>query len=440
VNVANLLPPYHPAAAGFDAEHATWLASEGFNTVRLGFMWKPLEPEPGSYDDDYLEEIARTAQMLGRRGIHVLLEFHQDMWNERFGGVGAPDWAVQDDGLPAFPKIGFPANYLVIVALWRAFDHFWANDPGPDGVGLQDRFAAAWRHVAERFRDENHVFGYDIFNEPFPGSAAIGTLLRRGTARFDRRLGAFFRRVIGAIRDADPSTLVFYEPGVLFSFGVDLHDGAGAGDPNTGLSFHSYCAAASPGTPNLPRRAQGLFCPWQEQRTFDRSERHSRRNDVALLLSEFGATDDLHALTRTVEMADRSMLSWKYWAYAGHGDSSGESIVHDLRRPPTAENLKQEKLDVLVRPYPYAVAGTPLRFGFDRDSREFELVYTTRRVNGGRALEGGLTGLVLPARQYPAGYSVEVEGGQVESPADAARLELSADPERDRVRVRVLPR
>ena len=45
-------------------------------------------------------------------------------------------------------KAGFPANYTVMPALNRAFDHFWANDPGPGGVGLQDRYAAAWRHVA----------------------------------------------------------------------------------------------------------------------------------------------------------------------------------------------------------------------------------------------------------------------------------------------------
>ena len=53
-----------------------------------------------------------------------------------------------DDGLPAQPDVGFPGNYFVMPALWRAFDHFWANDPGPDGVGLQDAYAAAWRHAA----------------------------------------------------------------------------------------------------------------------------------------------------------------------------------------------------------------------------------------------------------------------------------------------------
>lgn len=36
VNMVYKRPPYHPAAAGFDAEDAAFLASLGFNTVRSG--------------------------------------------------------------------------------------------------------------------------------------------------------------------------------------------------------------------------------------------------------------------------------------------------------------------------------------------------------------------------------------------------------------------
>src|SRR5690606_39149555 len=113
----------------------------------------------------------RTVDQLGRAGIAVLLDFHQDMYNERFQGEGWPDWAVLDDGLPAAPRNGFPANYVGMPALNRAYDHFWANAPGPGGVGLQDRYAAAWRHVAARFGDHPAILGYDLLNEPWPGGA-----------------------------------------------------------------------------------------------------------------------------------------------------------------------------------------------------------------------------------------------------------------------------
>jgi endoglycosylceramidase len=142
MNEVAKFPPYEPAATGFDADDAAFLAAEGYNVVRVGVIWKALEPQPGAYDDAYLKGIASTVDTLGQHGIVSLVDFHQDMWNERFQGEGAPDWAVQDDGLPNSPQLGFPGNYLGMPAVWRTFDHFWANDPGPGGVGLQDRYAA----------------------------------------------------------------------------------------------------------------------------------------------------------------------------------------------------------------------------------------------------------------------------------------------------------
>ena len=117
--------------------------------VKLYLAW-PRVRRTGS-EDAYLRRIERTTRILAKEGIWVLLDFHQDLYHERFQGEGAPTWAVQDDGLPAEPQLGFPANYFVMPGLNRAFDNFWANSPGPGGVGLQDRYAAAWAHVAAYF-------------------------------------------------------------------------------------------------------------------------------------------------------------------------------------------------------------------------------------------------------------------------------------------------
>src|SRR5207244_10883791 len=144
--------PYFPAAIGFGDDDATFLAGEGYDVVRVGVIYAGVEPQPGVYDDAYLGQIADTVDTVARHGIVSVLDFHQDMYNERFAGEGWPDWAVQDDGLPNQPNLGFPGNYVGMPAVQRAFDHFWANDPGPDGVGLQDRYAAAWPPAAQRFR------------------------------------------------------------------------------------------------------------------------------------------------------------------------------------------------------------------------------------------------------------------------------------------------
>ena len=147
VNMVYKRPPYDPLAAGFDGPDAAFLSRNGLDAVRLGIIYAGVEPRPGSYDDHYLAQIGRTLHTLARHRVFSLLDFHQDLYSERFQGEGFPGWAIQDDGLPAEPKLGFPGNYIAMPALNRAFDHFWNNDAGPSGVGLQDRYANAWRHV-----------------------------------------------------------------------------------------------------------------------------------------------------------------------------------------------------------------------------------------------------------------------------------------------------
>ena len=146
LNMVFKRPPYAPDATGFGDDDAAFLASEGFNVVRVGIIYTAVEPSPGVYDDAYLDRIRGTVDTLAAHGIVALLDFHQDMYNERFQGEGWPDWAVMDDGLPAQPASGFPNNYLVMPALQHAFDHFFNNDGG-----LQDHYAAAWAHVVQRF-------------------------------------------------------------------------------------------------------------------------------------------------------------------------------------------------------------------------------------------------------------------------------------------------
>lgn len=100
-NIVYKHDPYTPEAGGFNEDDADWLVQQGFDSMRVGIIWKAVEPEPGEYNDKYLDSIARTISMLTERGIAVLVDAHQDMYNEKFEGEFAPDWAVIDDGVPA---------------------------------------------------------------------------------------------------------------------------------------------------------------------------------------------------------------------------------------------------------------------------------------------------------------------------------------------------
>ena len=438
LNMVYKRPPYHPRAAGFGAEDARFLHRHGFDAIRLGLIYKGVEPRRPrhghpAYDGRYLARIAATQRQLARDGVFSLLDFHQDLFNERFQGEGWPDWQVEDDGQPN-PQNGFPGNYLTNPALNRAFDHFWANDR-VGGVALQDEYAAAWKHVALRFGGRDYVLGYDLLNEPWPGSEWPTCAQPAGCPAFDGGpLAAMTRKASRAIRRVDRRHIVWQEPNVLFNFGSQSH--LPAIGSKSGLSFHGYCL--TPGAPD---------CPTTEARVFDNADDEAARTDRALLLTEFGATDDLSDIRRIAALADRHMVSWLEWAYCGCKDPTGsippivEALVKNPARPPRAGNVKHAKLKALDRPYPQAVAGTPTRFSYERAGRRFSLRYSTRAPAGHRLPRGTETVVYVPRVHYRHGYRVAVSGATAKRRRPRARyVRLLNKPGARSVRLRIAPR
>jgi endoglycosylceramidase len=391
LNVVAKRPPYTPASMGFGEDDAAFLAADGFTAVRLGVMYAGVEPRPGAYDERYLDSIARTVRTLARHGIRSLLDFHQDQYNERFVGQGFPDWAVQDGGR-ANPQLPFPLDYVANPALQHALGRFFANAPGPGGVRLQDRYAAAWRHVARRFARVPGILGYDLINEPFPGPGTPSCLTAGGCPAFERgALTRFYRKVSAAIRTVDRRTPVFYEP----------TGGLGLGAPtalpllrdrHAVFSWHLYAESAA-----------------AARKVFDRVRARAAGREPHVL-TEFGSTADTGIIGRAAALADRHRAGWLEWTYFSNGRTDNPntpSLVRDPTRPPRGDNVDLGQRAVLVRPYAAAVAGTPRRMAFDTATRRFTLRYEPRQ--GVRLA----TLIAAPALVYPQGHSVAVRGGTI---------------------------
>jgi endoglycosylceramidase len=438
VNMVYKVAPYEPSGPGFGEDDAAFLAAEGFNSVRLGVIYRAVEPQPGVYDDAYLDKIAQTAALLSKHHVAPLVDFHQDMYNEKYQGEGWPDWAVIDDSAPNQPLTGFPNNYLVNPALNRAFDNFWANTPGPGGVGLGDRYAQAWKHVAARFAGEDGILGYDLLNEPWPGNGWQQCINPSGCPEFDQgRFADFYRRTLAALRQSDPRHLAFYEPAVTYNFGggtrLPKFDDPGA------MSWHVYCLAPTSG-PSSGGCAQSELLPFQN------AQARTKETGDPTLVTEFGATDDLTDIKRVADYADEHMIGWQYWHYCGckdpttQGPGETQAIVKDPAKPPTGDNLKTEKLGVLVRPYPQLIAGTPKSWKFDADKKSLTLEYSTQRASGGSFEGRPLTEVFVPKRQYTSGYGVSVQGAGVASERGSQVLELRACPGAETVKLTVAPK
>jgi endoglycosylceramidase len=429
VNVVWKLAPYAPpeTPAGFTAADADFLADNGFNAVRLGVLFAGVMPQPGVIDPNYLDQIDRTVKLLAARRIWVLLDFHQDQLNEKYQGEGFPAWAVDDGGLPDDARYGFPANELLSLALNTAYDRLWANK---DGVWSQ--YAAAWTAVASRWKNQPYLLGYDLFNEPWPGTR-WPTCFERDCTDFDAVLQSFLDAALAGVRAADTAHLVFFEPQQLFDFGAPSHFAAET-DPLLGLSWHDYCSAAViTFTAPLHLPVELPDCPIIEPRTMNNADAQAERLGAVSLLTEFGASDDLADIARVAALADAHLVGWTYWAYKFFGDPTGSGQAESLFADDAdLSTLKAGKADLLIRPYAQAIAGTPTAMNFDPSTKVFTLAYTP---NAARAP----TVIFLPARHYPNGYAVTVSGGHAVSAPGAASLEIVNDPGAPDVQVEVRP-
>ena len=429
---------YAPDAIGFGTDDARFLSTNGFNVVRLGLAWKAVEPQPGNYDDAYLARIERTYKALRRHGIAVLLDFHQDMYNERFQGWGAPDWAVVGPAATEAPspQAGFPANYVVQDALNHAYDAFWDNVEVPGtGRGVQDLYAGAWAHVAKRFAGKPGIVGYNLFNEPWQGSALKAGLGQGcatspnscGVVDFEAtKLTRFHRRVTAAVRGVDKRSMVWAAPTLAFDFGSE--SGVRKLDGPAGFAFNAYCAQAA-GLDAVIPYLQGKPCSFSAGLSFENARAASRRNGDALFVTELGATDDLATFRPYLEGAETNMVSWTYWSYWSRDvarERPEEGIIKDIAKAPSGTNVKTEKLRFLARPYPAFTSGTPHSYRFRAADRTFTLTYTPRRAGGGkRFAAGSITEVNVPPIHYRSGYGARVSGARIVSAPDARVLRLA---------------
>ena len=436
VNMVYKLPPYAPSAAGFNGPDAAFLARHGFDSVRLGLIYAGVEPHPGRYDNAYIAKIAKTQGVLARHRIFSLLDFHQDLYNEKFTGEGFPDWAVLDQGQPTEPLSGFPGTYFTSPGENASWDSLWSDAPGPGGVGLQERYAAAWKHVAARFRRQPYVMGYDPINEPWPGTDFAQCINTAGCPAFEQGpLASLEGKVVKAIRKVDSEHTVWYEPVVIANSGTSYNT-TRPKDSNVGFNFHDYCLS---GTADPP-------CGTEEQRTVDNAEAYAGAHRVPILMSEFGATDDVPTIERMVTRADASMISWQWWHYCGckdpttSGPGDTQALVHNPKRAPTGSNVFHEKLRALERPYPQAVAGTPKAFDYDAVSHTFTLSYSTRSPAGGRLPRKVTSVVYVPRSDYRDGYRAEVSGARVISKPRARHLVLKRSTDAGTVKLAVTPK
>lgn len=157
-------------------------------------------------------------------------------------------------------------------------------------------------------------------------------------------------------------------------------------------------------------------CLDPETKVFNNAAATSGRMGAASFMSEFGSGNDLPDIARVANLADQFLMSWDYWAYKNYGDPTGAPATEGLFTSDSDLNtVNTSKVNLLSRAYPQATAGVPQSLSFNATTGAFSYSYTPRAASAP-------TQIYLPLTRYPHGYSVQVTGGSVISPAGAAQL------------------
>ena len=356
VNLMNRKPPYTLQSIGFEARHMQFLSSFGFNLVRLGVVWAAIEPTPGQYDVGYLSQIKTTMELLAKEKIYSIVDFHQGSFSTRHGGSGAPPWAALSKG--PFKNVGFPLNYFsdyvymttpqgiaqkVSPQVAEDFTHFWQDDAGPDGEGIQTRYHEMLGFVASYLQATDGLLGYDLMNEPFPGIDWRKCLKDQNVDNFDfssgcrefdtKSLTPFYQRAVDVIQHMDAQAIVFYEPSIFFYSNMPTFVGKIQTDAgNLGFSFHNYNLHA----PQIPL---------QHMRD------HQTVNGIVPFMSEFGAgTASKEKLYQILQLVQNAGISWTYWTLFNNPEYKfADGFVSELPKDPAKQGLIYDMRGSLTR-------------------------------------------------------------------------------------------
>ena len=422
-NVVVKLPPYLPILDKFDYQYSLNTPHDletmkrlGFNSVRLGVIWEAVEKAPGVYDDEYLDKVEQIINTLGENGIYTMVDAHQDVFSRQFCGEGVPYFYVNEMGYDKkcdasaltrildfvgvcktiedfnfrFDENGLPLiedcvthnfqDYHFIAGFSSAYRNFYENS-----ANIQDKFVEFWKKVVTRFKDNEYILGYDLWNEPAPGGP-MEDIKSFIPGRPDiKDILPVYRKVDIELRKIKPNYILFFEntpvPDILPIFGglfLGSMDEKPAGDDVPQVyNFHTYCCLSGTDTCAHGEASYDKsikVCPTFHQKQFKKEIKTAEKLNVPMFLSEFGACSDSLAcyneIISVMKITEENFISWSYWNYKPYGDHttsaiemvSYEGIYND---DGTVQNIKEKGLS---RGYVMYYQGKPIDFKYQTNS------------------------------------------------------------------------
>jgi Cellulase (glycosyl hydrolase family 5) len=395
----------------------------GFNIVRFLVMWKAIEPTPNTNLDqllpegqNYLDLVKEIMDVLYSYGLFVIIDFHQDIAHEIYGGDGFPDWALAVDlfhGKPTEPvrlkdrywSTQYYINYLVRHTL----ESFWKNDLTNIQLNLQNypvrtHLEKTIGQTVKYFKTVNGnsghpaILGYSPFNEPHQ----VGF----DKCLFEKQfLSEFYSNVLEEISKHDNNTFIFIEPRLdwtVFPAKYNLlNEFTFINNPNQiqtflpddpgfieryaskgVFSFHYYDPwTTSYSFLNLPDNMNNKKKGWPL--IFSKLREAAVSRELIPFLTEFGGSQDWDHLNSDLEPAiyqgkqiraymdlqfiqiEQHLLNATYWNYDLYNTEEYKDNWNLENFSLLGPNRITRHIDLVARVYPRYSSGEPVLLFFD---------------------------------------------------------------------------
>ncbi len=438
------LPAFAQSTAPGSGDDFAQMRALGFNVVRLVLNWSQLEPTAGIYSSTYLDRVAQVVGWARQQGVYVILDMHQDQYSRYIlpaakaaapsgctpsgGADGAPSWAVLSESKPGCAMFGIDE---LNPAESAAFANFWQNamvaapQGQAPGTGLQDHYIGALAALAKQFQDNPAVLGYELMNEPQPGSTG-STPAGNGYQASSEDLYPFYTRAIEAltgVRDGRPTCpanaptsltgtcaypqlasvnrqQIFFEPLAyrnLVDFSLQV-SAPFSSYPNLVFAPHVYTYAFTVEQDLLGLPAKPGGYPPNFTFGYQTAEAEAQAMHSAVFVTEFGdsSATDSTILANELAAQESTQTGATLWAWKGLSKAPGSCWCVRWQQtsyqttangtpgkgnpkavPSQADQLISSRQRLLMRVSPTATAGRLDAYSYDPAARAFAMLATS---------------------------------------------------------------
>jgi len=227
------------------------IAREGFNSIRIPINARALieDGEPVRFKPGNLRRLDLIIEWCRQYNVYAILDLH--------GAPGGQTGANIDDSEHDKPELFTDETYRRMTI-------------------------ELWRQLAERYKDEWIVAGYDLLNEPLPD----------WNAALNPELMPLYRDIVQAIREVDRKHMIILE-GAHWSTDWSIFDEMF--DDNTQLQFHKYWN--NPDTESIQKYIDGR-----------------ERWNAPIFMGE-GGENNIDWYSGAFRLFEDHDISWNFWTW-----------------------------------------------------------------------------------------------------------------------------